>query len=168
MIRRPPRSTRTDTLFPYTTLFRSVDKTDTVSLQTVGIRNSVGMVAMPVSLNYAISESFSASFGLMPFRVVRDQRTDIHQSYRWLSDGVLSGDTTGRLVGERTRAKRADSLYMGNTYLGFIRVSGQYSPPLLKKRNVVIAPFVALPLGRLRKDEYRWIHGGVSVRWYLR
>src|SRR3546814_18031462 len=27
MIRRPPRSTRTDTLFPYTTLFRSVDTT---------------------------------------------------------------------------------------------------------------------------------------------
>src|SRR3546814_13484517 len=28
MIRRPPRSTRTDTLFPYTTLFRSVQVTD--------------------------------------------------------------------------------------------------------------------------------------------
>src|SRR3546814_8548665 len=26
MIRRPPRSTRTDTLFPYTTLFRSGDE----------------------------------------------------------------------------------------------------------------------------------------------
>src|SRR3546814_7138184 len=26
MIRRPPRSTRTDTLFPYTTLFRSLDQ----------------------------------------------------------------------------------------------------------------------------------------------
>src|SRR3546814_1056671 len=26
MIRRPPRSTRTDTLFPYTTLFRSKDR----------------------------------------------------------------------------------------------------------------------------------------------
>src|SRR3546814_10868942 len=26
MIRRPPRSTRTDTLFPYTTLFRSIRK----------------------------------------------------------------------------------------------------------------------------------------------
>src|SRR3546814_5079241 len=26
MIRRPPRSTRTDTLFPYTTLFRSLGK----------------------------------------------------------------------------------------------------------------------------------------------
>src|SRR3546814_13650472 len=28
MIRRPPRSTRTDTLFPYTTLFRSCDVFD--------------------------------------------------------------------------------------------------------------------------------------------
>src|SRR3546814_10240623 len=28
MLRRPPRSTRTDTLFPYTTLCRSPDKTD--------------------------------------------------------------------------------------------------------------------------------------------
>src|SRR3546814_17594273 len=28
MIRRPPRSTRTDTLFPYTTLFRSLVSTD--------------------------------------------------------------------------------------------------------------------------------------------
>src|SRR3546814_7793023 len=28
MIRRPPRSTRTDTLFPYTTLFRSTDLLD--------------------------------------------------------------------------------------------------------------------------------------------
>src|SRR3546814_17662248 len=31
MIRRPPRSTRTDTLFPYTTLFRSVFRADAVT-----------------------------------------------------------------------------------------------------------------------------------------
>src|SRR3546814_5397902 len=32
MIRRPPRSTRTDTLFPYTTLFRSVTIVDAEQL----------------------------------------------------------------------------------------------------------------------------------------
>src|SRR3546814_1593618 len=36
MIRRPPRSTRTDTLFPYTTLFRSVFVTPTDDLKVVG------------------------------------------------------------------------------------------------------------------------------------
>src|SRR3546814_1017086 len=30
MIRRPPRSTRTDTLFPYTTLFRSISRSRTL------------------------------------------------------------------------------------------------------------------------------------------
>src|SRR3546814_14297352 len=32
MIRRPPRSTRTDTLFPYTTLFRSVAEKVTLTV----------------------------------------------------------------------------------------------------------------------------------------
>src|SRR3546814_15131389 len=37
MIRRPPRSTRTDTLFPYTTLFRSVDVIDAKGNQVLQI-----------------------------------------------------------------------------------------------------------------------------------
>src|SRR3546814_12765045 len=34
MLRRPPRSTRTDTLFPYTTLFRSTPMTLLITLPT--------------------------------------------------------------------------------------------------------------------------------------
>src|SRR3546814_15813849 len=41
MIRRPPRSTRTDTLFPYTTLFRSAVRLTTLSRGAAG----AGMVA---------------------------------------------------------------------------------------------------------------------------
>src|SRR3546814_20677702 len=40
MIRRPPRSTRTDTLFPYTTLFRSIRMRD---------RYSGSFLALPVA-----------------------------------------------------------------------------------------------------------------------
>src|SRR3546814_14393996 len=36
MIRRPPRSTRTDTLFPYTTLFRSARDDVSPRLRSVG------------------------------------------------------------------------------------------------------------------------------------
>src|SRR3546814_18072968 len=38
MIRRPPRSTRTDTLFPYTTLFRSVIAEGTFSANDIRFR----------------------------------------------------------------------------------------------------------------------------------
>src|SRR3546814_2554097 len=37
MNRRPPRATRTDTLFPYTTLFRSLDEFDELALIAEGI-----------------------------------------------------------------------------------------------------------------------------------
>src|SRR3546814_1317691 len=43
MIRRPPRSTRTDTLFPYTTLFRS--RADEQAGEQVGQRRMVLPVA---------------------------------------------------------------------------------------------------------------------------
>src|SRR3546814_3237075 len=43
MIRRSPRSTRTDTLFPYTTLFRSVDDTIHARLRSeVALINEIG------------------------------------------------------------------------------------------------------------------------------
>src|SRR3546814_1245856 len=46
MIRRPPRSTRTDTLFPYTTLFRSAPRAD----------RQVAQVVAAVVLDQATSE----------------------------------------------------------------------------------------------------------------
>src|SRR3546814_14453378 len=39
MIRRPPRSTRTDTLFPYTTLFRSVVANSSRDDSLSGVKN---------------------------------------------------------------------------------------------------------------------------------
>src|SRR3546814_4200346 len=42
MIRRPPRSTRTDTLFPYTTLFRSVSDSLVYTNAPVRCRNRHG------------------------------------------------------------------------------------------------------------------------------
>src|SRR3546814_1331238 len=45
MIRRPPRSTRTDTLFPYTTLFRSDEK----AVLKPGPNGPVGVVWIDLS-----------------------------------------------------------------------------------------------------------------------
>src|SRR3546814_4239335 len=46
MIRRPPRSTRTDTLFPYTTLFRALRdfRGDTVHPSTLELFHEIGLL----------------------------------------------------------------------------------------------------------------------------
>src|SRR3546814_1899970 len=44
MIRRPPRSTRTDTLFPYTTLFRSPLAAADLEQRIIGGRAHIGRI----------------------------------------------------------------------------------------------------------------------------
>src|SRR3546814_20763705 len=61
MIRRPPRSTRTDTLFPYTTLFRSVCSHRGLRLVTEPCR-ARGLIRCPYhSWSYALDGSLKAT-----------------------------------------------------------------------------------------------------------
>src|SRR3546814_18531897 len=55
MIRRPPRSTRTDTLFPYTTLFRSVNIAGLIGLASFGLNNLVDTRSIIGAVGHAIS-----------------------------------------------------------------------------------------------------------------
>src|SRR3546814_14788428 len=59
MVRRPPRSTRTDTLFPYTTLFRSVGEESAMNIATTVTSRSV--LERWVE---AVRQAGSISFGL--------------------------------------------------------------------------------------------------------
>src|SRR3546814_3220039 len=56
MIRRPPRSTRTDTLFPYTTLFRSGDEAIIVSTYT---HRDGGGVEITAAVEQRVDEDFA-------------------------------------------------------------------------------------------------------------
>src|SRR3546814_12895723 len=57
MIRRPPRSTRTDTLFPYTTLFRSLNL---ITFASIYFRKS--------TLRYEWENLIDAAYGIQSFQ----------------------------------------------------------------------------------------------------
>src|SRR3546814_18822589 len=72
MIRRPPRSTRTDTLFPYTTLFRSgLTRAAGADYGARGIRvNAVlpGIIRTPMIARLSKDPAFSAMFDKLKAR----------------------------------------------------------------------------------------------------
>src|SRR3546814_10348195 len=72
MIRRPPRSTRTDTLFPYTTLFRSSHVREARPIYTHSAQTVANGLALPFAafLGYAI----------MLWRLRKDRRSEEHTS----------------------------------------------------------------------------------------
>src|SRR3546814_12299743 len=63
MIRRPPRSTRTDTLFPYTTLFRSTDADhELLTLVTQAVATEFPATMQDFALSQAIDIWLRAVF----------------------------------------------------------------------------------------------------------
>src|SRR3546814_12252319 len=63
MIRRPPRSTRTDTLFPYTTLFRS--QSDSLPLTAANLCNRAPCRDADSGMNWRSEEHTSELQSLM-------------------------------------------------------------------------------------------------------
>src|SRR3546814_4700251 len=91
MIRRPPRSTRTDTLFPYTTLFRSRDLSTRVlgqdlsmpvlisptGVQMVHPDAEIGIARAAANRGTALGLS---NFGSTPMEQVMAERSEEHTS----------------------------------------------------------------------------------------
>src|SRR3546814_9856310 len=68
MIRRPPRSTRTDTLFPYTTLFRSSSARGEICVHS---RNTLSRpLRQDIKRICAVSSKFDAGSGVLRGRLV--------------------------------------------------------------------------------------------------
>src|SRR3546814_15648350 len=101
MIRRPPRSTRTDTLFPYTTLFRS-EAARYTTLRRFLLRRCA-LAAHPLKLGHVgrtLADDLVARFG--DRQVTRDQPAafgavgDAQRARRGRAQRIALGEQIGR------------------------------------------------------------------------
>src|SRR3546814_13069843 len=101
MIRRPPRSTRTDTLFPYTTLFRSPNigalrALKAAGASVVGVVDSGSTAFDPLAaaaadgLDVVVLDHHATEAELPPARaLVNQHRQDADRSFYYLCDSGL-------------------------------------------------------------------------------
>src|SRR3546814_20228500 len=97
MIRRPPRSTRTDTLFPYTTLFRSAEK----------IKAHIGYMSQRFSLYEDLTVEENIDFYSGIYRIPKARRRERKEwvigmaglaEHRGSRTAILSGGWKQRLA----------------------------------------------------------------------
>src|SRR3546814_15157779 len=113
MLRRPPRSTRTDTLFPYTTLFRSSQEADgkyyAVTFDTAG----AGTLSAEESTSIVITDKTSNPLeavdkALAEVDALRSQLGAVQN--RFESTIANLNNTVNNLSAARSRIKDADQL----------------------------------------------------------
>src|SRR3546814_4571773 len=101
MIRRPPRSTRTDTLFPYTTLFRSADAAADLSAQIFGKANAdCHLAAARGQLLQIATSELAFQYGISP-----NVRHGHATNENCLNPAIIIGEQ--RLFDERRQIGRA-------------------------------------------------------------
>src|SRR3546814_19136199 len=90
MIRRPPRSTRTDTLFPYTTLFRSlVIRHGYIAAQWGDLERS--------DMTFSAVKSYLST--LVGLALADGRITSVHDPVsRYVKDGQFSGAHNGAIT----------------------------------------------------------------------
>src|SRR3546814_2323064 len=105
MIRRPPRSTRTDTLFPYTTLFRSREVV--AALKTAGVIERIGDYAKNIAKRVAI---FAESNPIAPMTIVPEMARVVAQMVKSALDAFVARDAE-LAARVRERDKTVDDFY---------------------------------------------------------
>src|SRR3546814_5025398 len=85
MIRRPPRSTRTDTLFPYTTLFRSMRMLGA----TIDLELAIHLAAQRVLRQHALDGDLDHALRIGGQQVRSEEHTSELQSLMRISYAVF-------------------------------------------------------------------------------
>src|SRR3546814_20153577 len=119
MIRRPPRATRTDTLFPYTTLFRSKSPSATIRAS-----KSSALIASPVSRRYLSSGQSVQIFTpcvtsdrilVSPVRNHSSSRSAVRSEERRVGTECVSVDLGGgRILKKKTNLQSNDTTMIAN------------------------------------------------------
>src|SRR3546814_7175024 len=100
MIRRPPRSTRTDTLFPYTTLFRSVPLQG-VDLDRQAVQQRTRRELVAVEAQKAAAALDLGIVGDRDRRVVAVGGRNLHPAVATCRDNAFDLRSLGHLFGRR-------------------------------------------------------------------
>src|SRR3546814_7355449 len=107
MIRRPPRSTRTDTLFPYTTLFRSGLRRRARKRRGRGemtLRSAVVFAAIVLALGvlgFLLRATLSADAGVGVHQLRLNQLTTVASEQAALRAAVLASQVAPGIDSER-------------------------------------------------------------------
>src|SRR3546814_19101991 len=108
MIRRPPRSTRTDTLCPYTTLFRSTAQQSRANLARLEevYRLSSGKVPSATELDTARAENAHAIAGVRTAEAAVEQASaPLSSDQTQSSKALIVSPVTGLVLSPQTRSE---------------------------------------------------------------
>ncbi|WP_354333177.1 hypothetical protein [Pedobacter sp. CG_S7] len=156
----------------------ALDASKSIQKQSINMKSNKNLVSIdanisgidiPLSLTYNLNKHIYTSVGVSYFNVLTDKRNNKYLTQLEVSsmainpeNGIMETFKT-KLVEQNAEVSNESPL-RGNSYLGFFNLSIGHKQEVFKQYNIVIEPFMKIPVGKLSNEDLKLGNGGVKLR----
>lgn len=137
--------------------------------EATGVDANIKAIDIPVALVYNISKNFYTSAGISYFNIISEKRSNTfvetsQQSVSHFDPQTGAPYSTVKLTSKEVEEPTPDSPLKGNSYLGFFNFSIGRRQTLFNKYNILIEPFIKVPVGKLSDQDLKLMNSGVKFQ----
>ncbi len=139
------------------------------SKKLVAINANISAIDIPLSITYNVNKRVYTSMGVSYFSVLNEQRNNKYETQMEVATFAKSPETgvtqslKSQLTEENTEVSSELSL-KGNSYIGFFNFSIGHKQEVFNRYNIVVEPFMKVPVGKLSNEDLRLSNGGIKLR----
>lgn len=139
------------------------------SKKLVAIDANIKAIDIPISLTFNVNKKLYTAIGVSYFNVISERRNNNYLTEMAVSRSTLN-EATGQIESSEMQvsqlnAEVAEDVPLdGNSYLGFMNFSIGHKQTLSKGHQIVIEPFLKVPVGKLSTEDLKLSNGGVKLR----
>jgi hypothetical protein len=156
----------------------ALDASKSIDHQAVSLMSSKKLIAIdanirgidiPLSLTYNLNKKLYTSMGVSYFNIIEEKRNNKYETEMQVAISAKSASTgmfqvlDSKLI-EQNNEVSSELPLKGNSYLGFFNFSVGHKQEVFNQYNIVIEPFIKIPVGRLSNEDLRLGNGGVKLR----
>jgi|GEM_PF-6974318 len=139
------------------------------SKQVVAVAANIKAIDIPVGLIYHLNKHYYTSAGISYFNVISEKRdntivqvSQVNQASFDPQTGMTASYKT--IISQEVAEPANDKPLKGNSYLGFFNFSIGRKQNIFGKYNVLIEPFVKVPLGELSNEDLKLLNSGIKFQ----
>jgi len=133
------------------------------------VNSDIRAIDIPISLTFNVNKQLYTSVGVSYFGVISEKRNNKYLTELEVSStlqDVATGDIKSfqSVLREKNNEVVTETPLNGNSYLGFFNFSVGRKQEIFNRYNIVVEPFLKIPVGKLSNQDLKLTNGGVRLK----
>lgn len=139
------------------------------SRELLAVDANIKAIDIPLALVYHVNKHLYTSVGVSYFNVLTEKRSNTYEQTSQVSQTTVNPETgyssfDRMVLSQSISEPAAETRLKGNSYLGFLNFSIGRRQTIFNKYNVLIEPFIKVPMGKLSTEDLKLTNSGLKFQ----